>query len=134
LVISADLPSAASAERALLDACDELFLLQDGALVAHGSPESVLAPRARYRVTLVGAKDSELALALNAAGCQLGKQPSPTTFSALLAPNSRVTRYLVELPEAASSDLLLDAALDAGVTVLELEPLPRAQHHFTRTL
>jgi ABC-type multidrug transport system ATPase subunit len=134
LIISADVPSTANAERALLDACDELFLLEDGALVAHGSAESVLAPSARYLVTLIGAKDSELVAALNAAGCQLGAQPSPTTFSALLAPNSRVTRYLVELPEAASSNLVLDAALDAGLTVLELEPLPRTQHHFTRTL
>ncbi|HWZ87689.1 MAG TPA: hypothetical protein VNW92_02530 [Polyangiaceae bacterium] len=134
LVISADLPSAANAERTLLDACDELFLLQDGALVAHGSAESVLAPSAYYLMTLVGTKDHELILALKAGGCQLGTQPSPTTFSALLPPNSRVTRYLVELPEAASSDLVLDAALDAGVTVLELEPVPRAQHHFTRTL
>ncbi len=98
-------------------------MLQSGTLVAQGSPESVFAPTTRYLLTLVGAEDSGWVNALSAAGCQLATQPIPTTFSALLSPSRRVTRYLVELPAATSSDLLLDTALDTGVTVLELEPL-----------
>lgn len=125
LIVSAELPSTPSAERALLEQCDELFLLQRGVLVAHGAPQSVLAASPRYLLTLVGARDSEWVSALTAAGCAVSERPSSTAFSALLSPGSRVTRYLVELPrETASPDLLLDAALDAGVTVLELEPLP----------
>ena len=123
VVVSSALPSTPSAERALLDTCGELFLLQHGALVAHGSAEAVFAPSARYLLTLVGAKSAELATALSNAGCKLSQQASPTTFSALLAAGSRVTRYLVELPTPGSPDLLLDSARGAGVTVLELEPL-----------
>jgi ABC-type multidrug transport system ATPase subunit len=128
LLVSVARPGTPSAERTLLEQCDELFLLQRGVLVAHGSPQSVLASSARYLLTLVGARDSDLVSTLTSAGCQVSARPSPTTFSGLLSAGSRVTRYLVELPAATGSpDLLLDTALEAGVTVLELEPFPGAQ-------
>jgi ABC-type multidrug transport system ATPase subunit len=123
VVVSSALPGTPSAERALLDTCGELFLLQRGALLAHGSADAVFAPSARYLLTLVGSQSAELATALGTAGCKVSQQASPTTLSALLAAGSRVTRYLVELPAPGSPDLLLDSALATGVTVLELEPL-----------
>jgi ABC-type multidrug transport system ATPase subunit len=123
VIISSELPQSPSAERALLEACDELFRLEHGALIAQGPPRAVLAPSARYRLTLTGSQHGELATALGTAGCQLTLQPAPTTFSGLLAADRAVTRYWVELPETASADLLLDTALEAGVTVLELEPM-----------
>ena len=91
--------------------------------MAHGSALTVFAPSARYFLTLAGVTDHELLATLGAHGCQLTPQSSPTTFGDLLASNRRITRYLVELPLPGSPDLLLDAALDAGVTVLELEPV-----------
>jgi ABC-type multidrug transport system ATPase subunit len=123
VIVSLAVPSTPSAERALLDECDELFLLERGALVAQGRPEAVFSPSARYFVTLAGSRDRELQAALTRAGCQLTQQPSPTAFGALLTPGRRVTRYLIELPPGASSNLLLDAALDTGETLLELEPV-----------
>jgi ABC-type Na+ transport system ATPase subunit NatA len=123
VILSSALPQSPSAERALLEACDELFRLEHGALVAQGPPLAVFAPGARYLLTLTGSQHTELALALTRAGCKLTAQAAPTEFSGLLAPDRVVTRYLVELPEAGSPDLLLDSALGAGVTVLELEPL-----------
>lgn len=122
LVVSAEPHAAPSAERSLLEQCDELFVLQRGGLVAHGAPKSLFVPGTRYLLTLASTDDGGLVSALGAAGCRLAAEPSPTTFGAWLSPGRRVTRYLIELPEAASSDLLLDAALDTGVTVLELEP------------
>ncbi len=123
LIVSTALPSTPSAERALLDACNELFVLKHGTLVAHGSPSHVFAPSPRYLLTLVGAKNGDFAAALSRVGCQVTEQASPKAFNALLAVGSRVTRYLIELPEPSSQSLLLDAALEQGVTVLELEPV-----------
>jgi ABC-type Na+ transport system ATPase subunit NatA len=123
VILSSALPQSPSAERALLETCDELFRLEHGALVAQGSPQAVFAPGARYLLTLAGSQHAELAAALTSAGCQLTPEPAPTAFSGLLAADHIVTRYLVELPEAANPDLLLDSALAVRVTVLELEPL-----------
>lgn len=123
LLVSAALPSTPSPERSLLDDCAELFLVQHGALVAEGPPELVFAPSARFLVSITGIKAGDFAGALTGAGCRLTQQTSRTTFNALLAPGSRVTRYLIELPQPASPDLVLDTALEQGVTVLELEPL-----------
>ena len=109
LVISADLPSTANAEvcpaRRVTTGCfcsrtpGRTWLL-------HGSAESVARTRVpRYLHDASSAqKESELVLALDAAGCQPRKTAESDHVSApCCAPNSRVTRYLVELPEAASS-------------------------------
>jgi ABC-type multidrug transport system ATPase subunit len=127
LIVSAALPSTPSPERTLLDDCAELFVMQHGTLVAEGPPETVFAPSARFLVSITGVKASEFAGALTGAGCRLTQQTNRAAFGALLATSSRVTRYLVELPQPASPDLVLDTALEQGVTVLELEPLFGAQ-------
>ena len=123
LIVSALAPTSPSPEHSLLATCDELFLLQGGTLLAYGAPAAVLAPSARYLFTLVGERDNELETSLSRSGCRLTPQASPTSFDAWLAPNRRVTRYLIELPVTESSDRLLDAALALGLTVLELQPL-----------
>jgi ABC-type multidrug transport system ATPase subunit len=123
LIVSGGWPQSPSPERALFEACDALFHVANSALVAQGSPQAIFKPSARYLLTLAGSQHSALASTLTSAGCELRRQTAPITFSALLAPDRAVSRYLVDLPASGSSDLLLDAALAAGVAVLELEPL-----------
>jgi ABC-type multidrug transport system ATPase subunit len=123
VIVSCAAATTPSPERALLDQCQELFALERGSLAAHGTPEAVFSSSSRYLVTLSGARDEEFARALGQAGCELTKQSSSTVLAAFVAPGARLTRYLLELPEASSTDLVLDAALDSGMTVLELEPL-----------
>lgn len=122
LIVSAAALSTPSPERAFIDTCEEIFLLRSGVLAASGSPETLFSAHARYLLTLAG-DGGQLASALDAAGCTVHAQPTPSSYAALLEPSARVSRYLVELPPAASSDVVLDAALASGVAVLELEPL-----------
>jgi len=110
LVLSSDLPSSASPERSLLDTCDELFLRKHGALLAHGAPSSVFASGARYSLTVKGTGIAAFSQALREAGV-------------VLEPSAQGGHFSVELPEGGSTDLLLDAALDHGLIVVELEPL-----------
>lgn len=124
LIFSASALSTPSPERAFVDTCEEIFVLRAGVLATSGSPETVFSAHARYLLTLTG-DGARLASALDVAGCTLHMQPAPTGYAALLGPGAPVSRYLVELPPSESSDLVLDSAIEAGVTVLELEPLER---------
>ena len=112
VLVSAALPRAPSPERSLLDACDELFVQKQGLLVAHGAPNDVFAARARYALTVKGEQISAFAQTLREAGVRLEPRARPGSFT-------------VELPAegGASTDRLLDAALEHGLIVLELEPL-----------
>ncbi len=112
VLLSAALPSSPSAERSLLDACDELIVLKHGALVAQGPPSSVFAVGTRYSLSVKGPQIAAFSQTLRAAGVRL-------------EPGSQEGHFSVELPGegSASTDLLLDAALDNGLIVLELEPL-----------
>lgn len=110
LIVSALQPSSPSPERTLLDGCIELFLNDRGGLIAHGTPAQVFTGSDRYSLTVSGPRLAEYERALGAAGCELDTQP-------------RVGRYVVRLPANASTDLLLDSALDFGLVVLDLEPL-----------
>jgi ABC-type multidrug transport system ATPase subunit len=109
VIVSAHFPSAPSPEHALLDACQELCVLSRGAVLAQGAPKQILAPSTRYSLRVHGAKTAAFSGVLEAAGCRLSEQ----------GPG----RYLVELPESGTSDLLLDAALASELVVLELRPL-----------
>jgi ABC-type Na+ transport system ATPase subunit NatA len=122
LICSAGALSTPSPERAFVDTSEEVFVLRAGVLVASGAPESIFCAHARYLLTLTG-DGAPLASALEGAGCTLHAEPIPNAYAALLGRGAPVSRYLVELPPSASSDLLLDVALETGVTVLELEPL-----------
>ncbi len=54
VLLSAALPSSPSAERSLLDTCDELFVHEQGGIVIHGAPSSIFAPGTRYSLTVKG--------------------------------------------------------------------------------
>ncbi len=112
VLLSADRAGAASPERSLLDSCDELFLLERGSLVAQGTPSSVFQAGTRYCLRVKGARIDAFAEALRSAGLRLSARAEPGSFN-------------VELPASSSEgpDLLLDAALDHGLIVLELEPI-----------
>jgi ABC-type multidrug transport system ATPase subunit len=112
VVLSAALPSSPSAERSLLDSCDELFVHKQGALIAAGAPNSVFAATSRYSLTVKGPQIAAFSQVLRDAGVRL-------------EPRSQAGCFSVELPQAGSvnTDLLLDAALDHGLIVLELEPI-----------
>ncbi|HEX2669235.1 MAG TPA: hypothetical protein VHM25_00105 [Polyangiaceae bacterium] len=112
LVLSADVPSSPSPERSLLDACDELFVLDRGVLVAHGAPSAVFAAGSRYAICVKGDKIEGFVDTLRTLGVQVEAR-------------AEVGRFNVELPSAGSesTDVLLDTALDHGLVVLELEPI-----------
>ena len=109
VILSSALPNAASAERSLLEACDELFVSRLGTKVTHGAPSQIFAGSTHYGITVKGAQIAAFAQALSGAGVRLEPRAEAGSFNA-------------ELPENGSSDLLLDAALDHGLIVLELEP------------
>jgi len=112
VLLSSALPSSPSPERSVLTACDELFVYKQGQLVAAGAPSSVFALGTRYSLSVKGPRIAAFSQALRDAGVRL-------------EPQSQAGSFHVELPPAssASTDLLLDAALDHGLIVLELEPL-----------
>ncbi|HEY3257186.1 MAG TPA: hypothetical protein VGJ91_24680 [Polyangiaceae bacterium] len=111
VLLTAALPSSPSAERSLLDSCDELFVLKRGALLSSGAPSAVFATGTRYSLSVKGRQIAAFSQALEQAGVRL-------------EPRAQAGLFNVELPAAASnSDLLLDTALEHGLIVLELEPL-----------
>jgi ABC-type multidrug transport system ATPase subunit len=110
VILSTPLPSSPSAERSLLETCDELFLLERGLLVARGTPGQVLAANGRYLLSLCGANTAAYEGTLREAGC-------------VVTARDQLGDYVIELPPNESTDLLLDAALAHDVIVLELEPL-----------
>ena len=109
IIVSATQPSFIGPERSLLDTCDELFLLEGGALTAHGAPARVFAARERYSFTVTGSNSAAFSSALREAGCEL-------------EPHNANGSYNLELPPNTSTDLLLDTALAHDMVVLELEP------------
>ncbi|MEO6602388.1 MAG: hypothetical protein ABIQ16_21080 [Polyangiaceae bacterium] len=110
VILSAPLPSSPSAERSLFETCDELFLIERGLLVAHGTPSHVLAPNGRYLLSLAGENTAAYESTLREAGC-------------VVTPRNQFGDYVIELPPNGNTDLLLDTALDQQMVVLELEPL-----------
>ena len=110
VIVSSGYPRTPSAERTLLDSCDELFVIEHGVLIAHGSPSAVFTPTRHYQITVKGAQIAAFSSALSAAQCKL---------SAL----AQLGSFNVELPPESSTDLLLDTALAHDLTVLDLEPL-----------
>ena len=110
VIVSVGRPTATGPERALLEACDELFALERGELVVQGAPDQVFAPGARYRLAVVGGQFAEYSVQLVESGCRLCDVDDRG-------------HYLVQLPAGGSTDLLLDAALDHGLVVLGLEPV-----------
>jgi ABC-type multidrug transport system ATPase subunit len=123
VILSCATPTTPSPERALLDQCQELFAIAQGTLLAHGAPEALFSATSRYLVTLSGTRYEEFAHTLGETGCELTQQPSPAVLNAFVSRDAQLTRYMLELPTAGSTDLVLDAALHSGMIVLELEPI-----------
>jgi hypothetical protein len=114
LILSTPRPDSPSAERSLLETCDELFLLERGLLVARGTPNQVLAPNGRYLLSLSGENGAAYESALREVGCLVTARAEPGN-------------YVIELPPNESTDVLLDTALAQSMVVLELEPLHGAR-------
>ena len=110
LILSAPLPHAPSAERSLLETCDELLRLERGLLIAQGSPAHVLAASGRYLLSVSGENTAAYSNALRTAGC-------------VVTSRDRAGDYVVELPQSGNTDVLLDTALEQHVIVVELEPV-----------
>ena len=111
VLLSADFASSPGPERNLLSACDELLVRRQGELIASGTPSSVFALGTRYSLSVKGPRIADFSRVLGEAGVRLEARDQAGRFS-------------VELPQAnANTDLLLDAALDHDLIVLELEPL-----------
>jgi len=112
VLLSTPVPRSPSAERSLLDGCDEVIVHRRGELVAKGAPSSVFAPGTRYLLAVKGPGIESFSRVLREAFVRL-------------EPREQAGSFRVELPEAsgANTDLLLDTALDHGLIVLELEPL-----------
>jgi ABC-type cobalamin/Fe3+-siderophores transport system ATPase subunit len=110
VLLSAALPSSPSAERSLLDACDEVLVRRHDGVLTSGAPNAVFAVGASYSLSVKGPQFAAFCRALSAAGVRF----EPRTPAGSLS---------VEIPEGGSTDLLLDAALEHGLIVLELEPL-----------
>jgi ABC-type multidrug transport system ATPase subunit len=112
LLLSAGIPSSPSPERSLLDACDELFVLDQGVLVAQGAPSVVFAAGSRYILQVTGDKIPDFVSALSALGMRVDA-------------HAQAGKISVELPSSSngSTDPLLDTALDHGLVVLELQPI-----------
>jgi len=112
LLLSGSLSSSLGPERSLLEACDELVLIEQGELVAQGAPSTVFSPGARYALCVKGDEIEGFVSTLRAAGVRLEARTQAGCFNA-------------ELPGAGgeSTDLLLDSALAHGLIVLQLEPL-----------
>ncbi|HEY2407776.1 MAG TPA: hypothetical protein VGI10_17330 [Polyangiaceae bacterium] len=103
-------------ERSALDRCDQVLVSRAGVVTA-----CALVDRAdRYQVSAVG-NVPELRAALERAGCRLHDAPADPYDLAR-------TRFVAELPADAGTNLLLDTALEAGATVLELQALPNLEH------
>jgi ABC-type multidrug transport system ATPase subunit len=110
LILSAPFPSSPSAERSLLDTCDEVLWLKRGLVVARGTPGQVLAPSGRYLLSVRGQNGAAYERTLREAGYAVTAREQPG-------------EYVIELPANGNTDALLDSALEQRMVVLELEPL-----------
>lgn len=110
VVIANPWPLTTSFERALLETCEELLLIEDGKLLVQGPPSQLFQATGHYLVTVTGDQLEAFGAALRDAGCRL-------------QPRADAGHWSLELPQAASTDLVLDLALEHRVIVLELEPV-----------
>ena len=110
VLLSTAQPRTPSPERSLLDSCDQLFERKHDGLLTQGAPSSLFAASSRYAISVKGPHIAAFSQALREAGV-------------LLEPRAQTGSFSVVMPESSSTDLLLDAALDHGLLVLELEPL-----------
>jgi energy-coupling factor transporter ATP-binding protein EcfA2 len=121
LLCSARGVPAAGSERGLIDALQQVLILENGRLLAAGSPSELFAKSAVYRVSAIGA-GALFRGELERRGCRV--------FSLSLGQvdgDGESTRLLVRLPDSASADAILDAALAAEAGIIEMIPVQTAQ-------
>jgi len=123
LIVTALLPLTPSPDRNLLDACSELVVRERAGLTS-GPPDVVLEPPPRYLLTLVGRGGAEFSAIVSAAGARLSSARVFESVSRVLPRDAQLTSYLVDLPPGSTTDLLVDAALAAGMVLIDLEPEP----------
>lgn len=126
LVVSSTRARATGRLHGLFAGADEVLVLESGVLVGSGKLEQAVAPGSVYVVTV---SDNGQALARELAGRGVAAQLSKSTGE--LAPIEAAAgvelagaaRLVVQLPEGATSSLILDAALAAHAPMLELLPV-----------
>jgi ABC-type multidrug transport system ATPase subunit len=124
LVVSVSRPQEDPAERALLDRLGRVLVLERGALAAQGTVEEVVRPSSRYSVT-VSRQGEAFVTALRSAGASVEAATAPRLAAAILGTNGAASaeRFVVELGEGQTSQVILQAAVGAQAPLIELLPL-----------
>ncbi|HEY6558663.1 MAG TPA: hypothetical protein VI072_15375 [Polyangiaceae bacterium] len=121
LLCSARRIPAAGSERGLIDALQQVLILENGRLLAAGSPSELFGKSAVYRVSAIGG-GALFRGELERRGCRV--------FSLSLGQvggDGESSRLLVRLPDGTSADAILDAALAAEAGIIEMIPVQAAQ-------
>lgn len=126
LIVSSTRTRATGSLHGLFAGADEVLVLEAGVLVGSGKLERAAGPSSVYLVTVA---DNAPALAAELAGRGISAQLSKSTGelapleAGLLAELAGAARLVVQLPEGATSAVILDAALAAQAPMLELRPV-----------
>ncbi len=126
LVSSRALPRSGP-EHALFEGADEVIVLTAGALVGRGPLSFFEAPGHRYLVSVLRG-GGPLVERLESAGLEVAiANPSgqfvPVTGGAG-SDTAEAARLVVSVPEAGTTDAIVEAALQVGAPIVELLPLP----------
>lgn len=127
VVVTGPRPISPSPEQALFDDCDCVALRAHGTLVAQGPPAAVFSGQARYLLTLVGSNGARFEDIVRGSGSQIAPTHAPANLPNVLPTEVSPHSYVVDLAPGASTDVLLDAALDTEMLVVELEPATLAR-------
>ena len=126
MVSSAALPRSGP-EHALFEGADEVIVLAAGALVGRGPLSSFAAPGDRYLVSVLRGGPA-LVEQLESAGLSVAvASPSGQFVPVAGAAGSDIAegaRLVVGVPEAGTTDAIVEAALQVGAPIVELSPLP----------
>jgi ABC-type multidrug transport system ATPase subunit len=114
-------------ERNLLDRATELLWLDGGRIGTQGPPSTALGSSKRYLVTAL-AHGAELAEALERRGCGVHDALAAGAPSAVLIA-AGATRFIVELPDELTPDVVLGCAVDVEAPVVELVPFGNAMRN-----
>lgn len=123
LIVSVGTAAPLGPARGLLDALDEVLVLEAGSLVAQGPPGHALAPGHRYLVS-VSRHAAAFAEALAARGVELAVAAESGRLLPVVAPDlADAARLVVDLTADLGTDQLIALALELGAPVTELVPL-----------
>lgn len=120
LLTSIEAVEEAGPERNLLDRATEILWLDGGQICAQGPPSTALGSSRRYLVTVL-AHGAELAEVLERRGCAVHDALAAGARSAVLIA-AGATRFVIELPDELTPDVVLGCAVDVEAPVVELVP------------